>query len=206
MNEFHFSSIVDTRRHIFPKCWGNEMSVCLIVINNKSKIDIFRLMTPGVHCAQIFAERTTKGCSVARGAEVGSGRGLWKLGLHLADTHKQDLKQGGVYCCVKSKVVQWLLEASWDWVPSLSTAAVLNSPRSLCTPKFELQAGAGRAKGKLAEETMATSPVHQTCLHIWSPITVSDLPLTADVGSNDILSWARCHHDWNWSPMRKEEG
>lgn len=86
------------------------MLVCLIVINNKSKIDIFRFMIFGVYYVQIFVERTIKGCFVARGIEVGLGRGLWKLGLYLVDIYKQDFKYGGVYCCVKFKVVQWFFE------------------------------------------------------------------------------------------------
>lgn len=161
------------------------MSVCSI-INNKGKIDIFRLMALSVYSALIFAERTTKGCSVAGGGGRGQGEGcgnqddIWQMLTY------RILSEEGFFLVLCLRWYSDSLRPRRTWVPSVSSAAVLNSlgglhPPPHRPPRFELQAGGGKAKGKPAEETMASSPVPHAFLHIWSAITVSDPTLTADM-------------------------
>lgn len=109
--------------------------------------------------------------------------------------HKHYLRQGGLYC--SSCHIHGDTVAPGTRVPFVSPAAVLSTLRSLCTPRWEVLAGGGRARGKPAGGTVASSPVSPPGLpsHLISHDWVTSRPLCRHVGSKGILSWAHRHHD-----------
>lgn len=155
------------------------MSVCSI-INNKGKIDIFRLMTLSVYSALIFAERTTRGCSVAGGGGRGQGEGygnqddIWQMLTY------RILSEEGFFLVLCLRWYSDSLRPRRTWVPSVSSAAVLNSLGGLHPPApTDLPGLSYRQEG----EGQRASQLKKPWLQALSPMLsfTSDQPLLCQI-------------------------